>query len=134
MHDGQHAAMHMLLSSSAGMQCAGLVQGPEGGLLPRVLAVAVASSVISQVTGPHSALISPKVIEFRLGLSATSSEATNVYWEFHLCQNWSLCRELCTETASAVFIICLFAVLSAQALVWTCCARQYQSCSHWQTS
>ena len=64
MNDGQHAAMHMLLSPNAGMQCAGLVQGPEGGLLPRVLAVAVASSVISPVTGPHSAPTSPEVIDF----------------------------------------------------------------------
>lgn len=48
-----------------GMQHAGLVQGEDRGLPPRVgvLAGAVASDVISQVTGPHSVLTTPKVIE-----------------------------------------------------------------------
>lgn len=52
-----------------GMQHAGLVQGEEGGLPPRVgvLAVAVASGVISQVTGPHSVLTTPEMIELKLG-------------------------------------------------------------------
>ena len=82
MYEGQHVVMHMLFSSNVGMQHAGVVQGAEGGPLPRVLAVAVASSVINQVTGPHSALTSPELMHFQLGLSATSSEPTkfNVYW------------------------------------------------------
>ena len=65
LYDGQHVAMHMLLSYNVGMQDAGLIQAAEGGLLPRVLAVAVASNVISRVTGPHNALISPEVCTFK---------------------------------------------------------------------
>ena len=100
----------MLLCVSVGVPCAGLVQEAEGALLlPGVQeapAVAVASSVINRVTGPHSALTSsePVYLDFApLGLNSCSC-----IWGSKYVRSWLLCRVSLSVQQALVHFGCCF--------------------------